>query len=360
MASSSMRLTRAPPYSDLDHVDAIVEILAELTGRDGLAQVAVGGGHQAQVDVDQRGAAHAADLVLLQRAQQLDLEADGHLADLVQEQRAPVGHLDEAGLGAQRAGEGSLLVTEQLRLQEVLGEGGAVDRHERVRGPRAVGVDGPRDELLARAGLAGDQDVGLRARRLLHQLEYARHRRAGPDQALEAERLLELPAQVPVLDLEAPMAKRPLDRHPELLDREVLRQVVERPFPHRGHRRLHGGEPGDHDHGQHRVQLPGEAQQLHAVDPGHLEVGEQHVGGLRLEQLPPARAAGRGDADMSLPAQDAGDVLEHVRLVVHDQDASRAHAAAPAATGGNVRMNVVPSPTLLCTSMLPWCSRTMP
>ena len=59
---------------DRDHVDAVVELLAELPLGDGLAQVAVRRRHDAHVHVDERGAADAADLPLLQRAQELDLE----------------------------------------------------------------------------------------------------------------------------------------------------------------------------------------------------------------------------------------------------------------------------------------------
>jgi hypothetical protein len=59
--------------------------------------------------------------LLLERAQQLHLHLDRDLADLVEEERALVGELEAPGLAADRAGEGALLVAEELALDEVRG-----------------------------------------------------------------------------------------------------------------------------------------------------------------------------------------------------------------------------------------------
>ena len=60
------------------------------------------------------------------------------------------------------AGEGAALVAEQLRLEQLLRDRRAVDRHERHRAPRARGVERARDQLLARAVLALDQHARRR------------------------------------------------------------------------------------------------------------------------------------------------------------------------------------------------------
>ena len=54
-----------------------------------------------------------------------------HLADLVEEDRAVVGGLELADLLFRGAGEGALLVAEQLAFQQRLGQGGAVEADER-------------------------------------------------------------------------------------------------------------------------------------------------------------------------------------------------------------------------------------
>ena len=86
-----------------------------------------------------------------------------HVADLVEEQRAVVGQLEAAGLAIVRAGERALLVAEDFRLEQRVGQRRAVDGLE-VLGPapRQL-VDHARDDFLARAGRAEDQhrDVGL-------------------------------------------------------------------------------------------------------------------------------------------------------------------------------------------------------
>ena len=63
--------------------------------------------------------------------------AERQLADLVEEQRAAVGQLEAALALRDGAGERALLVTEQLALEQRLGQRRAVDRHERAGARRA-------------------------------------------------------------------------------------------------------------------------------------------------------------------------------------------------------------------------------
>ena len=128
---------------------------------DHLAKVAVGGAEDADVDPERLVLAHAADLAGLEEPQQLDLHALVELADLVEEERAAVGDLEEplaVGIGA---GEGPLAMAEELALDQVLGQGAAVDRDERAAGAIALVVEAARDQLLAGAGLAQDHDGGV-------------------------------------------------------------------------------------------------------------------------------------------------------------------------------------------------------
>ena len=74
------------------------------------------------VDLDGFGAAEPLELALLQHAQQLDLRGQLHVADLVEEQRAALRELEPALLAILRAGERALLVAEQLRFDQRLGQ----------------------------------------------------------------------------------------------------------------------------------------------------------------------------------------------------------------------------------------------
>ena len=117
---------------DVEDVEAVVEVLAEQARRDhALLQVAVGRGDDAHVDAHRLVGAQRLDHPLLQHAQQLGLRGHRHLGDLVEQQRAAVRGAEAAVALLDRAREGAALVTEQLRLQQRLGERRAVDRDER-------------------------------------------------------------------------------------------------------------------------------------------------------------------------------------------------------------------------------------
>src|SRR5208282_2662024 len=97
------------------------------------------------------------------------------LANLVEEQRAAVGDLELAGPRRDRAREGALHVAEELTLDEVLGDGAAVDDDERPGGAVRAPVDLAGDELLAGAGLAGDEHRDVGGRDLLQLAEDLEH-----------------------------------------------------------------------------------------------------------------------------------------------------------------------------------------
>ena len=101
------------------------------------------------------------DFAVLQEPQQDALHARTHLAQLVEEQRAAVGELQLPELVAMRAGEAAFHVPEQLRLEQRLGDAGAVHRHVFASAPLRMRVDVAGDDVLADAALAGDQHLGI-------------------------------------------------------------------------------------------------------------------------------------------------------------------------------------------------------
>jgi hypothetical protein len=101
------------------------------------------------------------DLPLLESGQQLGLEVERQIAHLVEEQGAAVRRLQAADRGRPRVGEGALHMPEQLGFEEVLGDRAQVDRDHDIVGAARAAVKLARDELLAGAVLAEDQDIGL-------------------------------------------------------------------------------------------------------------------------------------------------------------------------------------------------------
>ena len=100
-----------------------------------------------------------------------------HLADLVEEDGAALGDFDQPLLVRVGAGERAAHVAEQLGLEQRLRHGAAVDGDERMLAPQRVEVHRARDQVLAGAGLAGDEHraVGLGDR--LDHPEHVEHRR---------------------------------------------------------------------------------------------------------------------------------------------------------------------------------------
>src|SRR5262249_6559580 len=117
------------------------------------------------------------------------LHDGAHLPDLVEEEDAARGLLDAPGLGRQRARERPALVPEELGLEEILGQRRTVDRHERPVLPRRGAVHEARDDLLARARLALDEDGRFDARHLRGLLEGVLPARAVAQRAVRAPAL---------------------------------------------------------------------------------------------------------------------------------------------------------------------------
>src|SRR6185295_13789857 len=111
----------------------------------------------------------------------LGLEGERDLADLVQEQGAAVRRLSLADLARHGSRERPALVAEELAFEERLGEGRAVDGHERLAGPRAPLVQGAGRQLLAGAALAAQQDGRVGGRRPAEEAVDLLHARALAD-----------------------------------------------------------------------------------------------------------------------------------------------------------------------------------
>src|SRR5262245_39536986 len=188
---------------DGEDAEAIVEVLAERAGADNLEQVAVGGGDDPDIDRDGRAAADALDLALLQDAEELGLGLRGELADLVEEKGAAVGQLEAADPPGDGAGEGALLVAEQLALDQAGGQGGAVDLDQWPGRALAVRVDRPGNQLLAGPGLAGDERSGVGRSHPADLVQHGQQRGGPAHDLLEIVDRLELFLEVEVLLLEA-------------------------------------------------------------------------------------------------------------------------------------------------------------
>ena len=150
-AASALRSLRQP-------VDAVVQVLAEAPGVDLRAQPAVRCANELEIHRHRLAAAQRNDLPLLENSQQPRLHRERHVANLVEEQRAAV-RLADAPRRAIAAGTGerTWTVAEQFGFDQRLGKRRAVDGNERPGASRTAAVAGTREQFLAHAGLALQQ-----------------------------------------------------------------------------------------------------------------------------------------------------------------------------------------------------------
>ena len=172
-------------YLDAEHVEPVVQIEPKRLLLDHRLQRRIG----RRDDADRRPLLDlAADPVigaLLGEPQQVALLLGRQLADLVEEQ-GPAGRLfDIAMVAALGAGKGAALMAEQLRPDKPGGERGAIDGDERSAADRRQLMDDARQQILADAGLAGDQDGQVAGGKGFGLLDDVGHGGATPHHAVE-------------------------------------------------------------------------------------------------------------------------------------------------------------------------------
>src|SRR5262249_36960588 len=110
--------------------------------------------------------AHVAEppqTALFNDLQEPRLNAQRHVSDLIEEDAPAAGYLEQSLLGCMRAGEGSPFVAEELTLEQVAVEAGAVQIDEAPVAAMAVSVQPSSKNPFARADLSLNEDrpIGL-------------------------------------------------------------------------------------------------------------------------------------------------------------------------------------------------------
>src|SRR5688500_12720906 len=164
-----------------NHIEAIVQIAAELFVGDHLREVAISRGHETDVDADRPVAAEPLELLLLQDAEKLRLQLERNVSNFIEKQRAAVRELEPSDLLRDGARKRASLVPEELALEKSGRNGGTVQLDERARPAAAQIVNGTSDKLFARAGLPLDEHGRVRRRHDLDLCEHVFERRAVAD-----------------------------------------------------------------------------------------------------------------------------------------------------------------------------------
>src|SRR5581483_4520345 len=120
-------------------------------------EIAAGRGEHAGVGMKRPRAAEPYKLLSVQHATPLEVKLRRDVADFVEKQASLVRQLEASDPAREGAGKRAFFVAEQFAFQESQRNRRAVDFDEGLVPPRAEIMERPREELFARAGLAGDK-----------------------------------------------------------------------------------------------------------------------------------------------------------------------------------------------------------
>src|SRR5690606_4037117 len=195
---------------DLDHRQAIKQILTERAIGHTFLQIGIGGGENADVDGNFLTPANALDPLVLQEAKQLHLKQERNLANFIKEKGTSLSTFDTTLALGMSAGEGAFLMPEEFTLDQRLRDRGAINGDEGPVPAGAAFVNRTRGHLLARPALSQDQYRGLGCGDLPDILKDRLHPLAGAEHAVEAVHLQPL-LHLAVLALEFRNVERALE-----------------------------------------------------------------------------------------------------------------------------------------------------
>jgi hypothetical protein len=145
-------------HLNLDHCQPEQEVLPKIAGRDLGRQLPIRRGDQPNVDAPRAVLAEAPHFSFLDRSKQLGLRARRELPYFVEKQGAAMRLLEQTGPLGDRACESATRIAEQLGLEQLVRQSRAIDGTERATGTPTQPMQCPRNEFLARARFASDED----------------------------------------------------------------------------------------------------------------------------------------------------------------------------------------------------------
>ena len=113
--------------SNGNYIQTIIEILAKLSTGDTIFQIPVGGGNNADIQINGTGAADPEYLSFLENVQKLYLHGQRHLTDFIKQNCTAGGRFQQTDLSAHRTGKGPLFMAEQFTADKVFGKTTAVE-----------------------------------------------------------------------------------------------------------------------------------------------------------------------------------------------------------------------------------------
>src|ERR1700722_8743772 len=226
-----------------------------------------------------------------------------------------------------------------------------IDRDEALARARTPKMYRARDQLLASARFAANQNGDVSRRDFVDRLEHAHHRARLADHVFEDAGLeTHLFEQLIVLALEQLRLHHLAHFHAQLVVVERLGQVVLGAGLHRFDGDSLRAECGNHQHGACRIELAHVLEQFEPAHSLHAEVGDDHVEQSRLDLLDRFFARLRGLDFVALLGEEPFERDNDSALVVNYQQSAfqfrslEVGADGPPAASGTI--GVVTAPLL--------------
>jgi hypothetical protein len=219
-------------------------------------------------------------------------------------------------------------MAEQLGFEEFRRDSCRIERDERLLRPRAVFVQRPGNQLLARTRLAGDQHSHAGPRQAANRSKDFLHGGCAPDHCWH----------LPIgFDLAAgharPKASGTPDQRHGVVDVKWLWQVFEGSALVGGYGAIQIGVRGDHDDREGMAFAGNSAQGLHAIRAGHAHVGDEDVRLRVLQRVEKGISGFEGACVHAFVIQRPVEHPAYGGVVVDDPH--REFASAHAASGTN-------------------------
>lgn len=153
----------------MQDVEAVIQVFAEGALLHRGLEIDVSRRQYAHIHGNRLAAAHAFDLLFLQKTQQIGLQFHRQIADFIEKQRAAVRGFNTSDLALMGTGECPLFMPKQFGLDQVFRDRPAVDRHKRFGVALGLTMQGLGHQLFAGTTVATDQHRGFGGRQLGEQ-----------------------------------------------------------------------------------------------------------------------------------------------------------------------------------------------
>jgi hypothetical protein len=327
---------------DRDDVQPVVQILLKSAVRDHLPQVAIRRGNHANVHLERPLGSERLELALLQYPQELRLQRGAHRSDFVEEDRSSVRKRELSLLARRRAGECAPDVAEQLAFEEGFGNCRTVHFDQRHFALTAVIVNRTGDHLLARAGLARDENRALGAGDDFSRSNHFLHAAAATDDAVVVEFGVAFADEIPVFGPQALVIERAVDDDQQLVDVERLLQVIESPELHRLDRAFDRGVRRHHDH-LRPLRRRNSRQLTNEIQSGqfrHQIVDDHQIERPLREQTLRFSRARRRDHIVPVASQRLRQRIQDLCFVIDEEDKCVGHTSGARETPNSMRTSV--------------------